>query len=146
MHIVGPAVWTADPHGGLVSPEGGASKWAFNAAPALPGGTPHAVVAESACPDPPPQAFRPDGRQSWATNMRRTHSLAVVEPPPEAGHIVRAFRLRVGFTEEELAHALGISLSTISRWENGHRKPSRLAWQALAQLAAENGWPLHGSR
>jgi len=59
-----------------------------------------------------------------------------------AGHIVRAFRLRVGFTEEELAHALGISFSTVSRWENGHMKPSRLAWQALAQLAAENGRPL----
>ena len=74
--------------------------------------------------------------------MRRTHSLAVVEPPPDAGHIVRAFRLRVGFTEEELAHALGISFSTVSRWENGHMKPSRLAWEALAQFAAENGTPL----
>ena len=78
--------------------------------------------------------------------MRRTHSLVVVEPPPEAGHIVRAFRLRVGFTEEELAHALGISFSTVSRWENGRMKPSRLAWQALAQLAAEHGRPLQGSR
>jgi len=56
-----------------------------------------------------------------------------------AGPLVRAFRLRVGFTEEELAHALGISLSTVSRWENGHMKPSRLAWQALGKLAAENG-------
>ena len=74
--------------------------------------------------------------------MRRTHSLAVVEPPPDAGHIVRAFRLGVGFTEEELAHALGISFSTVSRWENGHMKPGSLAWQALAQLAAENGRPL----
>ena len=71
--------------------------------------------------------------------MRTMHGLG---PPPDAGHIVRAFRLRVGFTEEELAHALGISLSTVSRWENGHMKPSRLAWQALAQLAAENGRPL----
>src|SRR5439155_23944189 len=74
--------------------------------------------------------------------MRRTHSLAVVEPPPDAGHIVRAFRLRVGFTEEELAHALGISFSTVSRWENGHMKPSGLAWEALGKLAAENGTPL----
>ena len=71
--------------------------------------------------------------------MRRMHGL---EPPPEAGRIVRAIRLEIGLTEEGLAHALGISLSTVSRWENGHRKPSRLAWQALAQLAAENGTPL----
>ena len=74
--------------------------------------------------------------------MRRMHSLAVVVPSPEAGHIVRAFRQEIGLTEEGLAQALGISLSTISRWENGHMKPSRLAWQALAQLAAENGTPL----
>ena len=71
----------------------------------------------------------------------------VVEvPPPDAGHIIRVFRLRVGLTLEGLAQALGISFSTVSRWENGHMKPSRLAWQALAQLAAENGRPLQGGR
>ena len=74
--------------------------------------------------------------------MRRTHSLAVVESPPDAGHLIRAFRQQIGFTEEELAHALGISFSTVSRWENGHMKPSRRAWQAFRQLAAENGKPL----
>src|SRR5437667_467744 len=92
-----------------------------------------------------PQAFRPDGRQSCGTSMRRMHSLAVVvppEPPPEAGHLIRGFRLQIGLTGEELAHALGISFSTVSRWENGRMKPSRLAWQGLHQLAAENGWPL----
>ena len=67
-----------------------------------------------------------------------------LEPPPNAGHIVRAIRLEIGLTEEGLAHALGISFSTVSRWENGHMKPSRLAWEALAQLAAENGRPLQG--
>ena len=67
----------------------------------------------------------------------------VVEvPPPDAGHIIRVFRLRVGLTLEGLAQALGISFSTVSRWENGHMKPSRLAWQALGKLAAENGRPL----
>ena len=74
--------------------------------------------------------------------MRRMHALAAVEPPPDAGHLIRAFRLQIGLTGEELARALGISFSTVSRWENGHMKPSRLAWQALAQLAAENGTPL----
>src|SRR5207244_587442 len=32
--------------------------------------------------------------------------------------------------------------STVSRWENGHVKPSKLAWKALEQLAAERGSPL----
>ena len=71
--------------------------------------------------------------------MGRTHSL---EPPPNAGHLIRAFRLQLGLTLEELAHALGISFSTVSRWENGHMKPSGLAWEALGKLAAENGTPL----
>ena len=57
--------------------------------------------------------------------MRRIHGLAVVVPLPNAGHLIRAFRLQIGLTEEELAHALGISFSTVSRWENGHMKPSR---------------------
>jgi len=78
--------------------------------------------------------------------MRRTHSLAVVVPPPDASHVIRAFRLALGLTEEDLAHALGISFSTVSRWETGRTTPSRLAWQALAQLAAENGRPLQGNR
>jgi len=51
---------------------------------------------------------------------------------------------RSGLTEEDLAYALGISYTTVSRWENGRMKPGSLAWQALAQLAAENGRPLLG--
>ncbi len=65
-----------------------------------------------------------------------------LEPVPDAGPIVRAIRLEIGLTEEGLAHALGISFSTVSRWENGHMKPSRRACQAFRQLAAENGKPL----
>ncbi len=63
-------------------------------------------------------------------------------PPPDAGHIIRAFRLQAGLTLEGLAHALRVSFSTVSRWENGRMKPGSLAWQALAQLAAENARPL----
>jgi len=70
------------------------------------------------------------------------HGLAVVVPPPNAGPLIRAFRLQAGLTLEGLAHALGISFSTVSRWENGHMKPSGLAWEALGKLAAENGTPL----
>jgi len=35
-----------------------------------------------------------------------------------------------------------VTFSTVSRWENGHVKPSRLAWRALEQLAAARGTPL----
>ena len=61
-----------------------------------------------------------------------------VVPPPDASRI-RAWRQRTGLTQEHLAHALGVTFSTVSRWENGHVRPSSLAWKALVQVAAERG-------
>jgi len=60
-------------------------------------------------------------------------------PPPDARRIIRAWRGRIGLTQEELAHALSVTFSTVSRWENGHVTPSNLAWKALEKLAAERG-------
>jgi len=37
---------------------------------------------------------------------------------------------------------LSVTFSTVSRWENGHVQPSRLAWRAMAQLAAERNCPI----
>jgi len=48
----------------------------------------------------------------------------------------------VGLTQEGLAQALSVTFSTVSRWENGHVLPSRLAWRALQRLAVERGAPL----
>src|SRR3989442_5445261 len=63
-------------------------------------------------------------------------------PPLDVAPIIRTWRRRVGLTQEGLARALSLSFSTVSRWENGHVKPSRLAWRALEQLAAARGTPL----
>src|SRR5712664_122746 len=60
-------------------------------------------------------------------------------PPRDAGRIIRAWRRRIGLTQEGLAEALSVNFSTVSRWENGHVKPSKLAWKALEQFAAERG-------
>jgi len=60
-------------------------------------------------------------------------------PSPDAGHMIRAWRHRTGLTQEGLAHALGVTFSTVSRWENSHVRPSSLAWKALVQFAAERG-------
>jgi DNA-binding transcriptional regulator YiaG len=48
----------------------------------------------------------------------------------------------VGLTQEGLAQALSVTFSTVSRWENGHVLPSKLAWRALQQLAAERNCPM----
>jgi putative transcriptional regulator len=45
-------------------------------------------------------------------------------------------------TQEGLARALSVTFSTVSRWENGHVLPSRLAWHALQRFATERGCPL----
>ncbi|MCL6494104.1 MAG: ATP-grasp domain-containing protein [Ignavibacterium sp.] len=43
------------------------------------------------------------------------------------GDIVKAVRMYLGITQEQLARDLNISFSTINRWENGRTIPSRLA-------------------
>jgi DNA-binding transcriptional regulator YiaG len=63
-------------------------------------------------------------------------------PPAHAGRIIRAWRRRIGLTQEGLAQALSVTFSTVSRWENEHVQPSKLAWRAIEQLAAERGSPL----
>ena len=60
-------------------------------------------------------------------------------PPSDAPYIIRAWRERIGLTQETLADALNVTFSTVSRWENGHARPSNLAWKALEKLAAEHG-------
>ena len=62
--------------------------------------------------------------------------------PPDVGHVIRGWRHRLGLTQEGLAQALGPTFSTVSRWENGHKRPSTLAWKGLMQIAAERGSPL----
>src|ERR1041384_4057599 len=62
--------------------------------------------------------------------------------PRDAGRLIWLWRQRVGLTQEALAGALSVTFSTVSRWENGHVQPSRLAWRAITQLAAERNCPL----
>lgn len=48
---------------------------------------------------------------------------------------IRELRLRLGLTQEEFAHALAVTFSTVNRWENGHARPSKLARRAIEALA-----------
>ena len=66
-------------------------------------------------------------------------------PPPDAGRLIREWRRRIGLTQEGLAQALSVTFSTVSRWENGHVRPSKLAWRAIELLAAERRSPLYPS-
>jgi len=47
-------------------------------------------------------------------------------------------RLNLGMTQEELAQKLGVTFTSVNRWENGQTKPSKLARKQLELLATDN--------
>ena len=50
---------------------------------------------------------------------------------------ISALRRRLKMTQEEFAHAIGVTVSTVNRWENGHIEPSRLARKAMEGLLTQ---------
>lgn len=63
-----------------------------------------------------------------------------------SGLSIAALRRRLNMTQEEFAHAIGVTVSTVNRWENGHIEPSRLARRAMEGLAAERSVTLDSFR
>ena len=53
------------------------------------------------------------------------------------GEKIKELRRDKGWTQEKLACNLGVSLSTVQRWEEGRGKPSKLAWRILKKLLEE---------
>ncbi|WP_035267765.1 helix-turn-helix domain-containing protein [Desulfitibacter alkalitolerans] len=47
------------------------------------------------------------------------------------GDLVKEIRRELSISQEQLAHDLNISFSTINRWENGKTSPSKLAKHRL---------------
>ena len=52
---------------------------------------------------------------------------------------VKAIRLELGFTQEDLARELGLTLSTVSKWEQGISSPSPLAREKIENLVKKGG-------
>lgn len=50
---------------------------------------------------------------------------------------VKEVRLRLKLSQEELAHALGVSFATVNRWENGKTSPSKLARRQFEQFCSD---------
>jgi putative transcriptional regulator len=63
-----------------------------------------------------------------------------------SGDEIRNLRKKLGLTQEEFAHAVAVTFSTVNRWENGHAKPSKLARRAIEALMAPKGVPSSGSQ
>ena len=62
---------------------------------------------------------------------------AMLVDKPQPGSPISALRRRLKMTQEEFAHAIGVTVSTVNRWENGHIEPSRLARKAMEGLATQ---------
>ncbi|MBI4128901.1 MAG: helix-turn-helix transcriptional regulator [Parcubacteria group bacterium] len=60
-------------------------------------------------------------------------------PMDDSVDSVRELRKRLGMAQEDFAHAIAVSVSTVNRWENGRAEPSRLAVRAMVSLARKNG-------
>ena len=52
---------------------------------------------------------------------------------------IRLLRNRRGWTQEDLARAIGMSVYTVNKWERQEFEPSRLARVFLDKLFAEEG-------
>jgi len=52
---------------------------------------------------------------------------------------VKELRKKKGWVQEELAREIGVSLSTVQRWEKKGGKPSLLARRELQKLFQEAG-------
>jgi len=53
--------------------------------------------------------------------------MAMIRQPENFPETVKEVRRQLGLSQEELAHALGVSFATVNRWENGKTQPSKLA-------------------
>ena len=53
--------------------------------------------------------------------------------------ILKSIRKELNITQEQLAHELSVSFSTLNQWENGHTTPSRLARKQLIEYCKKGG-------
>lgn len=66
----------------------------------------------------------------------------MAKAPDNFAKTVREVRRQLGLSQEELAHELGVSFSTINRWENSKTVPFKLArnqFEAFCERTKEQG-------
>lgn len=51
------------------------------------------------------------------------------------GTDIKLLREKLGLTQEQMAHRVGVSFKTVNQWERGKSKPSPLAVKVLMRMA-----------
>lgn len=61
---------------------------------------------------------------------------------------IKSIRQQLGLSQEELAQKLGVSFTSVNRWENGQTKPSKLARRQIEALCKEFDYqiPIFGKK
>ena len=54
----------------------------------------------------------------------------------KAGNLIRRLRQELGITQEDLAYEVGVAVSTVTRCENAHSQPNRVARKTIRDLAS----------
>jgi putative transcriptional regulator len=62
--------------------------------------------------------------------------MAMIRQPENFPETVKEVRRQLALSQEELAHALGVSFATVNRWENGKTIPSKLAMKQFTAFCA----------
>lgn len=74
----------------------------------------------------------------WLCNENPQNAINI-EGTARLSRKVKDLRLKMGWTQEDLARHMNVSLSTIQRWESKGGKPTRLAQKALGELLRQAG-------
>jgi putative transcriptional regulator len=53
--------------------------------------------------------------------------------------LVKGLRQRLGLTQEQFAHVVGVTFSTVNQWENSRRRPQPFLLKRLLELVATSG-------
>ncbi len=49
--------------------------------------------------------------------------------------MIKKLRTHLGLTQEQFAAKVGVTFSTVNRWEAGRSQPSPLAWREIERLS-----------
>lgn len=63
--------------------------------------------------------------------------MAMIRQPENFPETVKEVRRQLALSQEELAHALGVSFATVNRWENGKTVPSKLAQRQFERFCKQ---------
>ena len=55
-------------------------------------------------------------------------------PKKDISKIIKELQTALGLTQEQFAAKIGVTFSTVNRWENGKGKPSPLAMLRIKEL------------